>query len=66
MISNEIKNERGGIKKWEGKIKRKDLVHKANKYKHGFQQYETIRSFGEIVYTGKIYADKAEMDQSNL
>ena len=33
---------------------------------YGLQQFETIRSFGDIVYTGKISMDEVEMDQSNL
>ena len=41
-------------------------VYRANKYKYDFQQYKTIRSFGESIYTGKTNIDEAEMDQSNL
>ena len=36
------------------------------KYIYDFQQYETIRSFGDNIYTGKINIDEAEIDQSNL
>ena len=54
------------MKEWEEKIKRKDFIYRTNKYKYNFQQYETIRSFGETIYIGKISTDKAEMDQSNL
>ena len=50
----------------EEKIKRKDLIYRANKQKYGFQQYETIRSFGESIYACKITTDEAEKDQSNL
>ena len=42
------------------------MIYKANKYKYDFQQYETISSFGESIYGGKIDIDEAEMDQSNL
>ena len=28
-----------------------------------FQQYETIRSFGESIYTGKINMDEAEFNK---
>ena len=66
MRTNEIKNEINEIKKWEEKIKRKDLIYKANKYKYDFQKYEAIRSFGVSIYIGKINIDEAEMDQSNL
>ena len=40
------------IKNWE-KIQREYLIQTANKCKYDFQQYETIRSFGETIYTGK-------------
>ena len=33
---------------------------------HDFQQFETIRSFGDNIYTGKISVNEAEMDQVNL
>ena len=35
-------------------------------YIYDFQQFETIRSFGDNVYTRKINLDEARMDQSNL
>ena len=41
-------------------------MYKTNKYRYDFQKCETIRSFGECIYTGKINIDEAEMDQSNL
>ena len=52
------------FKRWEEKVKRKDLTHRANKYKYDFQQYETIRSFGENIYTFKITIHEAEEDQA--
>ena len=66
MRNIEITNEIDEVKKWNENIKWKDLIYKANKYKYNFQQYETIRSFGESIYTGKIKIDEAEMDQRNL
>ena len=72
---NKIKNELDQIKEWEEKINQKDLynttqitqiTYNTNKYNYDFQQYETIRSFGESVYAGKISADETEEDQSNL
>ena len=62
----EIKNEMNEIKKWQEKIKQEDLIYKENKYKYDSQQYETIRSFSESIYAGKINIDETEMDQSNL
>ena len=62
----EINNKINEIRKWEEEIKRKDLKCKTNKYLYDFQQFETIRSFGDSIYTGKINIDEPEMDQSNL
>ena len=35
-------------------------------YIHDFQQFETIRSFGDNIYTGKISINAAEVDQTDL
>ena len=66
MRIDEIKNEIYEIKKWKEKIKRKYWKHEAGKYKYDFQQYETIRSFGQSIYAGKINIHEAEMDETNL
>ena len=66
MRTDEIKNEIYEIKKWEEKIKRKDLKYGKGKYKYDFKQYETRRSFGESIYAGKISIHDAEIDQTNL
>ena len=55
--------------KWKNdkiKIKRKDLKYETGKYEYGFQQYETIRSFGESIYSGNISIHEADMNQTNL
>ena len=61
-----LKNEIDEIKKWESKIKRKDLKYETKNRTYDFQQYHTIRSFGDSIYTGKINVDEAEIDQTNL
>ena len=33
---------------------------------YDFQKFETTRSFGDSICTGKISTDEAEMDQTNL
>ena len=55
--NNETKSEIDEIRIWEEKNKRKGFIYVASKYKYDFQQYETIRSYGEIIYTGKINTD---------
>ena len=74
MRNDEIKNEIDEIKKMGRQKKRKHLKHEADKYKYAFQQYETIRFFGESIYSGKIsirqrvsdILNKADKDQANL
>ena len=66
MRNTEIENEIDEVKKSEEKVKRRDFIYKTNKYKYDFQQYETIRSFGDSIYAGNHNIDEAEMDQSNL
>ena len=66
MRTNGIKKELNDIEKWEAKIKRKYLRYETNNYIYDFQQYGTIRSFGENIYNDKINMDEAEMDQTNL
>ena len=64
--NNGVKNELDKIKQLEEEIKQKNLIYRTNKYKKDFQQHETLRSFGESSYAGKITVDEAEEDQSNL
>ena len=54
------------LKNGKKKTKQKDLIYKRNKYKYYFQQYETIRSFGESIYAGYITAEEIEEGQSSL
>ena len=65
MRTNEIRNEVYEIKKWEEKIKWKDLKYETRKYIYDFEQYETIRSFGDSIYTRKANIVEAEVDQNN-
>ena len=66
MGTNEIKNKIDEIRRWEEKIKQKDLKYKTNKHFCDLHTLETIKSFGDILYTGNINIDEAEMDQTNL
>ena len=66
MRTNEIRNEIYGIKKWEEKSKQRDLKYKTKINTYHFQQYETLRSFDESIYTLKASIVKVEEDQSNL
>ena len=48
------------------KIKQEDLKYESKKFTYDFQQFETIRSFGNNIYTGKITINESYKDQSNL
>ena len=65
MRVNEIKNEIDEIKKWKENIKQEDLKYKTKNYTNDFQHNETIRSFGEIIYTRKTSIVEDEEDQRN-
>ena len=54
MRNDEYKNEIDEIKKLENTIKQKDLKFETSRYIFDFQRFETIRSFGDSIYNGKI------------
>ena len=64
MRTNKLKNEIYEVKNWEEKIKRKNLKYKTTNYIYNFQENETMRSFDESIYTGKINIGEVEMDQA--
>ena len=45
------------------KLNKENLKYRTKNYTNDFQQYQTIRSFGESIYNGKINIDEGEMDQ---
>ena len=47
----EVQNKIDETKKWEENIKQKKLKTKKNKCRYYFRQFETIRSFGDSIYT---------------
>ena len=61
-----LEENKENIKSIEGILTKGMRTNETKKYIYDFQKYETIRSFGENIYPGKINVDEAEMDQSNL
>ena len=53
MRTNEIKGEIYWIKQGEEKFKQEDLKYRTKNYIYDFEQYETMRCFGESISTGK-------------
>ena len=66
MRTNETKNEIYEIRKWEEVIKREDLKYETTKHRFDFQQFKTIRSFGDSIYNGKINIKEAKLKQDIL
>ena len=65
MRTNQIRMKYMKLK--NGKIKLNEKIQNMKqKNIYDFQKYETIKSFGDNIYTGKISIYEAEMDQSNI
>ena len=64
--NNENKKEINKIKTIEERFVRKDLIYETNKYVFNFQQFKTIKSFGESIFSCKITLDETDKKQGNL
>ena len=54
FANDEAKEEINEIKKNRKKVDREKLVYDAGKYTYDFRMFNTIRTFGEHIYKGKI------------
>ena len=50
----------------EKNVDREKLIYEAGKYIFDFRKFNTIRTFGEDIYDGKITLEEADEDQSGL
>ena len=50
------------FKSLKRKLNKKNLKYETKKYTYDFQQYETIKSFGESIYTREASIVEAEDD----
>ena len=66
FASDEAKKGINKILKIEKNVDREKLVYDAGKYKYDFTKFNTIRTFGEDIYNGKITLEEADEDQSDL
>ena len=65
FASDEAKEEINKILKIEKNVDREKLVYEAGKHKYDFRKFNTIRTFGEDMYNGKITLEQADEDQSD-
>ena len=66
LNNDEAKKELDKIKEIEKTIDREKLVYRASEYTYDFRNFNTIRTFGEDIYNGKITLEEADEDQSDL
>ena len=66
FASDEAREDIDKILKIEKNVDREKLVYDAGKYKYDFTKFNTIRTFGEDIYNGKITLEEADEDQSDL
>ena len=66
FTSDEAKEELNKILKIEKNVDREKLVYDAGKHKDDFRKSNTIRTFGEDIYNGRITLEEADEDQSDL
>ena len=66
FASDEAKEEINKIKEIEKNVDREKIVYNASEYEYDFRVFNTIRTFGEDIYNGKITLEQADKDQSDL
>ena len=45
---------------------REKLIYRAGEYTYSFQNFQTIKTFGSDIYSGKITLKKTDEDQASL
>ena len=66
IMSDEHKKEMDKIVKIEKTVVREKLIYKASEYKYSFQNFQTIKTFGRDIYSGKVTLKKADEDHASL
>ena len=66
IISDECKKEMDKIVKIEKTVDREELIYRVSEYTYSFQNFQTIKTFGRDIYSGKITLKDADEDQASL
>ena len=66
FANDEAKEELKKITELEKNVDREKLLYKASGNTYHFRKFQTIRTFGEDIYEGKITLGEADKDQSDL
>ena len=60
----EIKNEINKIKEYEENVNRNNMIYYSSKEPFNFETFETIRSFGETIFSDKITINEVNEEQA--
>ena len=66
IMRDEAKKEMEKIMEIKKPVDREKLIYRTSEYTHSFQNFQTIKSFGRDIYSGKITLKEADEDQANL
>ena len=66
IMSDECKKEMDKIVKTEKAVGREELIYRVSEYTYSFQNFQTIKTFGRDIYSGKITLKDADEDQASL
>ena len=61
-----LKNEVDKIKEYQKKVNRNSMVYYSTKEPFNFNAFETIKSFAENIYSGKITINEVDQEQIDL
>ena len=66
LNNDEAKKSLIKLKKYKKYVDREKLIYKADEYTYSFKNFETIKTFGQDIYEGKITIKEADEYQVNL
>ena len=66
ILNGEAKKELNKIKREEKTVDRKKLIYRASEFAYGFENFQTIKTFGRDIYDNEITLKEVDKDQSNL
>ena len=66
LNNNEAKKELDKIKEIEKNVDREKLIYETNEYTYSFKNFQTVKTFGQDIYEGKITTEEANEYQTDL
>ena len=66
MKNDEAKKQLDKIKEIEKNVDRDKLIYETNEYTYSFKNFQTIKTFGQDIYEGKITIKETNEYQADL